>query len=170
MGRRVAGQEIDDVIQETYSRLIASKSVEQIRHPKAYAFQTAYSVLLTNVRRASVVSFKAVADIDYLRAIADAPSPEDEVADRDELHRLAVAIASLPKRVGQVFALRRVQGLSQREVAVKLGLSESTVEKHMARGLHLLAQQFSRGGKPPSRVSNTENEETWPEHGTRGGA
>lgn len=167
VGRMPLGLEVDDVIQETYARLITLQSVEGVRNPKNYAFQTAYSVLMTHLRRSRVVSLRAVVDIDYLGAAADEPSPEQEAADRDELRRLSEAIANLPPRVGEVFRLRRIDGLSQREVAIRLGISESTVEKHMGKSLFLLASTFGRGGKPPSAASRLKSEDTHAVEGKR---
>jgi RNA polymerase sigma-70 factor (ECF subfamily) len=66
-------------------------------------------------------------------------------------------IARLPGRVRDVFTLRRVYGLSQREVAEKLAIAESTVEKHMARGFLLMLEQFKDGGKQAAYPSNLKS-------------
>jgi len=150
--RRIAGLEVDDVVQETYARLIALESVDGIGNVKNYMFQTAYSVLVSHVRRARIVAFETVTDLEQLGSTRDV-SPEDQVIDRDELNRLARAIAGLPGKVRDVFVLRRVNGLSQRDVARELGLSESTVEKHMSRSLYLLMNMISNSGNDPSRAS-----------------
>ena len=156
--RRLVGLEIDDIVQETYARLIAAESVDGVRNPKTYAFQAAHSVMMTHVRRSRVIAFQTVSDIDQLGATADEPSPEHRVADRDELQHLAEAIASLPVRVRDVFTLRRVEALSQREVAQRLGISESTVEKHMSRGFYLLTALFTRGGNQAPGASKAGDE------------
>ncbi|HZW14920.1 MAG TPA: sigma-70 family RNA polymerase sigma factor [Brevundimonas sp.] len=158
LNRRLAGLEIDDIIQETYARLIAVESVAGVRNPKTYAFQAAYSVMVTHVRRSRVIAFQTVSDIDQLGALADEPSPEHSVADRDELQHLGEAIASLPARIRDVFILRRVEGFSQREVAQRLGISESTVEKHMSRGFYLLTALFTRGGNHSAGASKAGEE------------
>jgi RNA polymerase sigma-70 factor (ECF subfamily) len=163
--RRPAGLEIDDILQETYARLIAAASVADVRNPKAYAFQVAQSVLISHVRRSKVVSFLALADIDAGEVRSEEPSPEHQLADRDELQRLAEAIASLPRRVREVFALRRVEGLSQREVAERLGIAESTVEKHMSRGFQQLMILFSRGGNPGAGASSSGERKKRRSHG-----
>jgi RNA polymerase sigma-70 factor (ECF subfamily) len=142
--RRLEGLEIDDVIQETYSRLIAAESVAHIRDAKSYTFQIAGSVVVDHLRRLKVVSIASVSD--HLDMPSEEPSPERQVIDREELHRLAQMIASLPRRVRDVFTLRRVYGLSQREVAERLGIAESTVEKHMARGFLLMLEPLRHGG------------------------
>jgi RNA polymerase sigma factor (sigma-70 family) len=151
--RRLDGLEIDDVIQETYTRLISAESVSHVLDPKSYAFQTAGSVVIDHLRRMKVVSIASVPDLDYLEVVSDDPSPERQAIDRDELHRLAQAIAGLPPKVREVFTLRRVYGLSQREVAVKMGISESTVEKHMSRGFLILLERLGHGGKEPPHPS-----------------
>ena len=63
----------------------------------------------------------------------------------------------LPGRVRDVFTLRRVYGLSQREVAQKLGIAESTVEKHMARGFLLMLEYFRDSGNPAAHPSNLKS-------------
>jgi len=152
--RRLGGLDIDDIIQETYARLVAAESVAHVHDPKSYAFQIAGSVVIDHLRRLKVVSISQLPDLDYLEVVSDAPSPERQVIDRDELMRLADMIARLPGKVREVFTLRRVYGLSQREVAEKLGLAESTVEKHMAKGFLIMLELFQHGGKELSQPSN----------------
>jgi len=168
--RRLAGLEVDDVVQETYARLISLDSVEHVRNSRNYMFQTAHSVLMTHLRRSKVVSFVTVADVEQLGLAAAEASPERQAADRDELQRLAEAIAGLPARMRDVFVLRRVHGLAQRDVALRLGVSESTVEKHMSRSFHLLMEMFGRCGKPEVDASRSAVAEVKANHGPRGGA
>jgi RNA polymerase sigma factor (sigma-70 family) len=167
--RRLAGLEVDDVVQETYARLIALDSVEHIRNSRNYMFQAAHSVLMTHLRRSKVVSFVTVADVEELGVAASEASPEHQAADRDELQRLAEAIAGLPPKVRDVFVLRRIHGLAQRDVARRLGVSESTVEKHMSRGFHVLMEMFGRCGKRSDRASKSVEKEVRADHGPRGG-
>ncbi len=150
--RRIAGLEIDDIVQETYARLITVESIAGIGNVKNYMFQTAYSVLVSHVRRSKIVAFETVTDLEQLGATWDS-SPEDHVIDRDELNRLARAVATLPGKIRDVFVLRRVNGLSQRDVARELGLSESTVEKHMSRSIYLLMNLISNSGNDETRAS-----------------
>lgn len=162
-GRQPPGLEVDDIVQETYARLIQTESIEQIRNIRTYTFQTAYSVIASHLRRTKVVSFQTVSDMEALGLSAADPTPEQLTIGRDELQRLAEAIAALPGKVREVFVLRRIEELPQRQVAERLGLSESTVEKHMARGFLLLMDRFGRGGNPPagaSRVAGTEANKT----------
>jgi RNA polymerase sigma factor (sigma-70 family) len=144
--KHVVGLDIDDIVQETYARLAAIDTVANVRNPKTYAFQTAHSIILTHLRRSRVVSIRAVEDVELYAGPSDEASPERQLSDREELHRIAQAIAALPEKVRAVFTLRRVEGLSQREVAQKLNLSESTVEKHMGKGLRLMMDWLGRGG------------------------
>ena len=155
--RRLNGLEVDDIIQETYTRLIMAESVQHVLDAKSYAFQTAGSVVIDHLRRMKVVSIASLPDLDNLEVVSDDPSPERQTMDRDELHRLALAISSLPAKMREVFTLRRVYGLSQREVAAKMGISESTVEKHMSRGFLILLERLGYGGNQPSRPSSSRS-------------
>jgi RNA polymerase sigma-70 factor (ECF subfamily) len=151
--RRLDDLEVDDIVQETYTRLAAAENVDHIRNPKNYAFQIAGSVVIDHMRRKKVVSIASVADIDQVGLVSDEPSPEARVIGRDELCRLAEAIGSLPPRVREVFTLRRIKGLSQKEISSQLGINEGTVERHMTRALFLLSEDFLIGGKGAPRPS-----------------
>lgn len=154
---RVAGLDIDDIVQETYARLAAMHSVADVRDPRTYTFQTAHSVIVSYVRRARIVSIRAAVDIEELDSAECEVSPEREWEGRDELLRLGQVIATLPDKCREVFLLRRVEGLSQREVSQRLGLAESTIEKHMARGIKLLMDVFGRGGRVAAGASKAAN-------------
>lgn len=142
--RGVRGGDVDDIIQEGYAVLAAMRDVSHIVSPKAYLFRTAWTLLLRQLRRAQIVSIEAVADLASLDIEADAPDPERQLSARQELRRLASAIDSLPPRCRDVFQLRKVEGLSQREVAARTGLSESTVEKHIGRAVRLLGEWLAK--------------------------
>lgn len=150
------GFDLDDVVQETYAILVAKASIDTIRNPKTYAFQTAYSVILQQLRRAHIVPINAVADIEALEAAVDEPSPEDTVLARNELAMINRVIAGLPRQTRQAFVMRRVEGLSQGEIARRMKLSEHTVEKHIARGIKLLLAAVAGGGSSPDRSSNRQ--------------
>ena len=148
------GFDLDDIVQETYAVLAAKASIDTIRNPRTYSFQVAHSVVLQQLRHARVVPIAAVADTAMLDdAAIDEPSPEQAVVARDELARIRSAIDALPRQTRQAFVMRRVDGLSQQEIARRMNLSEHTVEKHIARGIKSLLSQFGRGGKPQPDAS-----------------
>lgn len=145
--RALAGLDVDDVVQETYAILAGLDSVDHIRNPRTYMFEVAKSVILQALRRSRVVTLDALAEAaEGLQVPADQPDPERIAADRQELGRVAALIDALPPRRREVFILRKIHGLPQREIARRLGLSESTVEKHMAKALGALTAAIGRGG------------------------
>jgi RNA polymerase sigma-70 factor (ECF subfamily) len=144
--KALPGLEVDDVIQETYAILAALESVDHIHNPRTYMFQVAKSVVLQALRKSRVVSIEALAEAEGLGAPADEPSPEAIAADRQELGRVAALIGGLPPKCREVFILRKIHGLSQKEVARRLGVSESTVEKHVGKALGILMAAVGRGG------------------------
>jgi RNA polymerase sigma factor (sigma-70 family) len=152
--KTVHSLDVDDIVQECYAILGSLASVEHIGNPRAYLFRTAYSLILQNVRRSNVVPIQAIEDLQNFEATSDAPSPEDEVSSRRELQRLIDFLETLPARCREAFQLRRIDGLSQREVAQQMGLSENTVEKHIGKALRALAQAYGNGGKLARRASD----------------
>lgn len=139
--------ELDDLIQETYAALVSLESVDHIHEPRAYLFITARSILLQQLRRAKVVQIEAVSEIERLR-VSDEHTPERHLSAHQELRRLQGLIAALPGKCREAFVLRRVEGLSQRDIATRMGISENTVEKHVGKALRLLTDAMGRGVAP----------------------
>ncbi|WP_367398614.1 RNA polymerase sigma factor [Sphingobium sp. OAS761] len=155
-GRIQHGFLIDDVVQETYAKLASLPAVDHIENPRAYFFRAALSVVATEVRRAPVVSMESLSEIERLSLKAEDLPPDTQAEQREEFRLVADAIGRLPPKCREAFVLRKVQGLSQRETAQKLGLSESTVEKHVGRGIRHLINIFGRGGKSDHVASNVQ--------------
>jgi len=156
---KVAGLEIDDIVQEAYAVLASLETVAHIRNPRNYLFQTARSVVLRHLRRAQVVRFQALPDTADAEIAERDPSPEDAAIFRDRLRQADMLLTALPDRAREAFLLRRVQGLSQREIAAQMNVSENTVEKHIGKALRLILQAVgaSHGGNMPPQVSTPQN-------------
>ena len=155
--RGVDGFEIDDVVQESYARLTMLAEVGHIQSPKAYFFQTALSLVLQEKRRAHVVPIDSYIEAGQIEREAPVPLQDRQLEAREELARVNEVIDGLPEKCREVFTLRKVYGLSQREIATRLGLSESTVEKHIGKGVRRLLEAFGRGGKTPLPASGMES-------------
>lgn len=158
--RPLVGLDVDDVVQESYAILAGLGSVSHIRNPRTYLFEVAKSVVLMALRRSRIVSFSTLTDVESLEVPCDAPGPDAVVAGRQELERIATFIATLPPKCREVFTLRKVHELSQREVAHRMGISESTVEKHMGKALRLLANAITYGGNSSLAASKACEDES----------
>ncbi len=154
----------DDVIQETYAKLAILPSIEDIRDPRTYLYSVARSILLMHVRRARVVSIRAVDDVDAFALPADEPSPEEQVSDRQQLHLLALAVAELPDPGRKAFLMRTIDELSHKEIGARLGMSANAVQKSIAKTLTLLMAKIGRGGNGDRHASRTEAQRQETEH------
>ena len=131
-------QDIDDVIQEAYCRLAAMDDVTHVGNGRAYLFQTTRNIVLEQARRSKIVRIDNVADMGSLSIVDDAP-PMDRVASGiRELQRVEELIQQLPPKCRRVFVLRRIHGVSQRDIGRMFGISQAAVEKQAARGLKLI--------------------------------
>lgn len=134
----------DDVIQEAYARFSRTPEPARIESPRAYFFTTVRNIALEQLRRARTSPLIPVEDFDALIVVDDRPGPERIAADRETLRQVADLMDRLPDKIRQVLLMRRIEGLSQKAVAQKLGLPESTVEKRTAKGLKMLAHALER--------------------------
>lgn len=136
VGRIVNRHEIDDILQEAFARSFEAASRSAIRSPRAFLLKTATNLALNHVSRAG---YKLNSSIDEL-VLAEseeltADSPESQFDANQRFMILCQAIGGLPEQCRRVFVLKKVYGLSQQEIADELGISQSTVEKHIARAL-----------------------------------
>jgi len=154
----LADLDVDDVIQEMYARILSAPNMEAIRYPRQYAIQTAKAIIIDHLRRTRVISIVSSGSLEQLDIALPETSTEERLEFQDEIQEVANVLAQLPKVFQETLILRRVEGLSQKEAARRLGVSEKKVEYYMARGAWLLVNAFGRGGKSRSRSSKYEEE------------
>lgn len=143
-----AAGDIDDIIQETYCRLVALTQVDHIENPRAYFFQAARSVALEQIRRARVVRIETVSEMESLNLVLDDPSAERVVSGRRELERVRGLIAALPERCRRIIEMRKIDGVPQREIARRLGVTEHVVENESVRGLRAVLAAMTEHDVP----------------------
>ena len=131
--------DVEDARQEVYARAYAAARSALPEHPRAFLLGIARNYLIDRFRRERTIGFTTMADFDALFVFSDEPSPEDHAVSRQSLRHLLSGLAALPPRCREVVTLRKIDGLSQREVARRLGISEATVEKQVAKGVRRLA-------------------------------
>lgn len=127
--------ELDDLIQETYSRLWRAKIAGQATLSRGYLFVIARNCAYDLLRRRKVVHFEPLENASPSFILSEDAHPAEKLAQAQELEVLADAIRALPPRCAEIFTLRRVEGFSYEEIARKLGLSERTVNAQLAIGM-----------------------------------
>ena len=151
--------EIGDFRQDVFARMFDAARTGRPPNVRAFMFTVARNLLINHARRAKIVSFELVAEIEDSAAGPDEITPERIAAARDELRRVRAAIGQLPPRCQEIVLLRKVEGLSHREIAEHTGLSRRTVEAHLTRGMRGLADCLGGTGigtseEPPVRLAN----------------
>jgi RNA polymerase sigma factor (sigma-70 family) len=135
---------VNDIIQEAYLKVFQARSKNPVRAPKAFLFATARNLALNAARNARVRGEDRVDQPDLCDLIDDDLGVHESVAHHEELEILTQAIQSLPDRCRQIFTLRKVYGMSQRDIAVKLNLSARTVNAQISIGVKKCAEYVGR--------------------------
>lgn len=151
--------DVDDIVQETYARLVAANDLTHVVQVRAYVFRTVRSVIADRCRRKSIVSFSALSDIEKLDSAIELLTPEDHAGSRNELRFLLDRLQELPVKTRRIFMMSRVQGMSVKSIASETGIPASTVEKHIAKSLKHLMDAIKFGGNPSVRASSADERE-----------
>ena len=138
--------DIDDLVQESYARLIRAREKGGISHAKAFLFTTARNAALDILRRRKAVVIEGVSDLTKIEVIEDRPDASETVNRQQELALLAEAVRDLPERCRQVLTLRLLYGLPHKEIATRLGISDQTVKAQLAKGTRRCAEYFEQRG------------------------
>lgn len=132
-------EDVDDVCQDVYA-LVCEAAQKKPPYPvKPFVFTVARNLLINRVRHDQIVSIEAVADLDALGIAVDEPGPDRSVMARQDLHRLQLALDRLAPRCRQAVVLRKIEDLSYREIAQRMGISEDTVSEYLTSGMFALA-------------------------------
>lgn len=134
----------EDLLQESYVRLLQAKAHGPVACPRALLFVTARNIALNQIRKRRHEETQPSAAIE---ALMDQGEQVPRTIENAEAHRILLdAIAALPPRCRQIITLRKVYGLPLKEVAARLGLSTATIETQSAIGLRKCTEYLKRHG------------------------
>jgi len=144
--------DLADIRQDVYEHVCEAAREHIPEQTKSFVFRTARNLIIDRYRHQQVVPIEAVPDLEAFDIAADAPGPERAAQARGELRKLQIALDELPPRCREAIVLGRIEGLSGREIASRMGITEQAVSKHLNRGLRTLANLIyghpsNRGGR-----------------------
>lgn len=150
--QRTRPDEIEDQIQETFLRSFAAERKCDIAEPRAYLFQVARNIALEFRRKKARAPVSPLEDSGGSDLVIDeGQSAADEWLDgRRKLALFARAVAALPPQCRRAFLMRRIDGLAYKQIANRMNISVSAVEKHVAVGLLKCNAYLRAQGYEPS--------------------
>jgi RNA polymerase sigma-70 factor (ECF subfamily) len=134
--------EAEDLVQDLFCRIVARRDLGEFDKPEAYVFQAAANLLRDRSRRAGARRRLQLALVQRDGNRVEEISPERVLLDRNELELLQRALLELPERTRAIFVLQRFEGLKYKEIADRLGISASSVEKHMMSAIKHIFQRM----------------------------
>jgi RNA polymerase sigma-70 factor (ECF subfamily) len=141
--------DVDDLMQECYARLLRERDRGEVRSNRAFLFAVARNAVRDLLRRRAVADAIPITETAVFPVMEEGANVVDFVSRREELAILTEAIRALPERCRHVFLLRKIQGLPQREIAGRLGITENTVETLIAKGARRCADYLRAHGVGP---------------------
>lgn len=136
--RLFSHEDVDDIIQETFMRVLTTKTKEEIEYPKAFLFSMIRNISYSRLRRKYASKQVYLADMEGQEFPDEHPSVEESLVQNEKMELLSRAIQSLPKRCRQVVTLRKIYGMSNIDIARNLGISINTVETQGGIGIKKL--------------------------------
>lgn len=133
-----------DLTQETFLRLAEQTSgrTAQIEHYRPYLYKTAHNLAVDHMRRRKRESISPLSEEQFSSLPDERPSPERAVGNRTELRQIQRVLLELPPRTQEVFRAIRIEGMTYREAAEHLRISESSVQKHLASAIKHVMQNL----------------------------
>lgn len=138
--------DVDDLVQESYARLLRTQATGPVACIRAFLYVTSRNLALNRLRHQRIERPNGAAEIDAQTILDEAENIPETVARAEDFRLLIEAIRSLPERCRQIMTLRKIYGLSQDEVAARLGISVHTVEAQGGIGLRKCTDYFRRHG------------------------
>jgi RNA polymerase sigma-70 factor (ECF subfamily) len=136
-----------DVAQDAYVRMLSLEDPDRVQNPRSFLFRTAVNLAVDRARRdRRERSFLAesVSERDATGSGREwtEHSPEGDLRARERAREISAALAELPSSCREAFLMHRFEGLPYGEIAQRLGVSKSMVEKHLIRALEHLRQRL----------------------------
>ncbi len=156
VGRIVNRHDVDDILQEAFMRSYEAAGKAAIRNPRAFLLRTATNLALNHVSRSSNKLNTQIEDLSLPEVYQlTTESPESQLDSNQRFVTFCRAVGGLPEQCRRAFILKKVYGLSQQEIADRLGITQSTVEKHIAKGL-MMCREYMETASRPHRAAGDE--------------
>jgi RNA polymerase sigma-70 factor (ECF subfamily) len=126
--------DVDDLVQDCFARIVRARSTGEVRAPRPLLFAIARNAVRDFLHRKGRAELVPITETDGADVLVSDSNVVESVCRSQEVALLAEAIGSLPERCREVLLLRKIKGLSQREIAELLGIAEHTVEALAAKG------------------------------------
>ena len=147
--------EAQDIAHDAYLRVYPVVEKKSAEKPEALLYTTARRLAFNSLKRRRISPF-APGELETERTASSLPGVVQQVMARQELQQLEQAIAQLPEGCRTVLLLRKIELLSHQEIADRLGIAVSTVEKQHARALRLLRASLTPRQPVTEPTLNTE--------------
>ncbi|MGR3967690.1 sigma-70 family RNA polymerase sigma factor [Pseudomonas sp. 910_23] len=131
-------QQAEDLTHDTFVRVLESDASE-VAQPRAYLHQTARNIAVDAYRRAERREALTLQAVDHAPHSGDPEHYMHAIQLADSIER---ALVELPLNCRKIFIWQKIEGLTQQEIAVRLGLSKNMVEKYMIRTLRHLRDRL----------------------------
>lgn len=129
-----SGEDASDLVQDAFARLLGADPLYQLRHPEAFLSRIVRNLLIDRSRRVATRCEHVPLD-EEAEMIAVPPQQTDAIEVDQMRNRFRELVATLPARMQEVFLLHRVEELSYKDIAARLGISVRTVEWHVAEAI-----------------------------------
>jgi RNA polymerase sigma-70 factor (ECF subfamily) len=150
--------EVFDLVHDIYALALNGARKELPRHSQGYVFTIARHHLSQHARRGRIVSFELMADPESLAPHHDLLETERHINARDQLRRAQEGLNNLPPRCREVVYLRKVEGLTTREAAERLGVGIDAIEQQLTKGMRALTDFMLGGSGRIARSKSTSVE------------
>jgi RNA polymerase sigma-70 factor (ECF subfamily) len=161
VGSIVGADDIEDIVQEAFIKSYEAELKQEIQYERTYMLKTARNLALNHVAKAENKNKQQLDDMDILPYELVGHSLEKNVESKERFIHFCRATDTLSADVKRVFLLKKVYGMRQKEIAELVGLSESTVEKHVAKGLMMcsryLAELSNDSASPRATATATQD-------------
>lgn len=140
--RGCSREDAEDLIQETFLRVkVYLDDGGEIREPEAFLVRTALNLSRDAVKHEHRHLY-ARTPVEELVIPAVAPLPDEVLEAEDRLERLKRALNKAGPRTREIFLMHRLHGMTYAQIAEHFDLSQSSIEKHIARALATLAEEL----------------------------
>lgn len=159
--RMLEPAQAEEVLQESYLKLFIALKEDRALEPRPFLFRVARNLAISHLRHQKVVEQHGISAQYDVQAVTQEEAVESQVSREEEQGALVAAINALPPKCRQVFVMRKIDGHSHEEIARILGISNKTVENHLARGMRLCREHLvaTRTAQPAPAAESEGREE-----------